>query len=203
MITTAEEYYKLLYKIQDENAPSLAVLLPSTETIYDIDLATRKINAPEFLSVETDHRSEIIYFKVPRYYDNIDLTNTTCVIQYINAAGEGRVYAVPFYDVDTYSTLNPEAGIDEPMILFPWVIEGSATKAAGDVTFTIRFYTLDSTAKFLTYNLNTLPATSKVLHGMDEGTDYDSNSDTLADYVEQVAYYAKVASEKDLYWIDL
>ena len=99
MITTPKEYYDLLYRIQDENKPSLAVLLPNDEKIYEIDMNSRKIEAPKYLSVELDHRAETIYFKVGRYYDNIDLANMTCVVQYINAKGEGRVYPVPFYDV--------------------------------------------------------------------------------------------------------
>jgi hypothetical protein len=34
MITTAKEYYENLLLIQDQNPPSLAVLLPSDEKIY-------------------------------------------------------------------------------------------------------------------------------------------------------------------------
>ena len=64
MITTPKEYYDLLYRIQDENKPSLAVLLPSNEKIYEIDMNSRKIEAPKYLSVELDHRAETIYFKV-------------------------------------------------------------------------------------------------------------------------------------------
>jgi len=108
-------------------------LLPSTERIYEIDLNTRTIDAPEWLSVETDHRSETIYFKVPRYFDHMDLTTTVCVIQYINANGEGRVYPVPYYDITTCTRENFETLEQEPYILFPWVIDGEATKAAGDV----------------------------------------------------------------------
>ena len=37
MVTNMQEYYDLLYRIQDQNKPSLAVLIPSTETIYDVD----------------------------------------------------------------------------------------------------------------------------------------------------------------------
>ena len=46
MITTPQEYYDLLYRIQDENKPTLALLLPSDEKIFEIDLKTRKIDAP-------------------------------------------------------------------------------------------------------------------------------------------------------------
>lgn len=158
MITDSKEYLGLLYKIQDENPPSLAVLAPAYEPFIEIDWSTRTINAPEFISVKSDHRSETVFFKMGRYYDCVDLSRMCGIIQYINAAGEGRVYTIPFYDVDTCS--------DENMILFPWVIEGEATKAAGKIQYSIRFFELDDSGTYLLYNLNTLPAESQVLEGI-------------------------------------
>lgn len=199
MMTERPEYLDLLYKIQDENKPSLAILLPGSEKIFNVDLASRKIEAPEYLSVETDHRSEVIYFRTGRYFDNIDLTNTVCVIQYINAANEGRVYVVPYYDVDTLSETNE--------MLFPWEIDGEATKVAGDVKYSIRFYVLDSNKvdKKLIYNLSTLAATSKVLHGIKidpkELEVPDKNYATTL--FDEIAAEAKKIADKDVYWIVL
>ena len=194
MITTPKEYYDLLYKIQDENKPSLAVLLPSDEKIYEIDMNSRKIEAPKYLSVELDHRAETIYFKVGRYYDNIDLANMTCVVQYINAKGEGRVYPVPFYDVETYA--------DENMMLFPWCIDGEATKASGNVTYSVRFYDIDESATYMRYNMSTLPSKSEVLHGISSKTDIDDSNDYLLSFKDQILAQLKKVSEYDLYWID-
>ena len=81
MITNATEYYKELYRIQDHNFQLQAVLVPSSERIYDIDLNTRKVSVPEYLSVETDHKAEVIYFRVDRYFDYMDLAEIPCVIQ--------------------------------------------------------------------------------------------------------------------------
>ena len=194
MITTPKEYYDLLYRIQDENKPSLAVLLPSNEKIYEIDMNSRKIEAPKYLSVELDHRAETIYFKVGRYYDNIDLANMTCVVQYINAKGEGRVYPVPFYDVETYA--------DENMMLFPWCIDGEATKASGNVTYSVRFYDIDESATYMRYNMSTLPSKSEVLHGISSKTDIDDSNDYLLSFKDQILAQLKKVSEYDLYWID-
>ena len=102
MITTAEEYNKYLYAIQDANRPVVALVLPHDEIIYRVDLNTRIIESPEFLSVETDHTAETIYFRMARFYENIDLTTMTCVIQYVNAEGKGGIYVVPYFDVETY-----------------------------------------------------------------------------------------------------
>lgn len=103
MITTIEEYYKNLGLIQDSNYPSKALLLPSDEFIYEINLDTRTIEAPVFLGVEKDHVAETIFFITNRFFCGIDLANTSCLIQYINAKGEGRFFPVPFYDTTTYS----------------------------------------------------------------------------------------------------
>lgn len=195
MITSQKEYYDLLYKIQDENKPSLAVLLPSTEKIYEVDMNSREIEAPKYLSVEHDHRAETIYFKIGRYLDNIDLANMTCIIQYINANGEGRIYRVPFYDVETYS--------DENMMLFPWCIDGEATKASGTVTYSIRFYDIDESATYLRYNVSTLPSKSEVLHGISSKTDIDGSNDYLASFKDELFAEIKKISEYDLYWVDL
>ena len=200
MITEKQEYLDLLYKIQDENKPSLAILLPGDERIYNVDLATRTIEAPEYLIVETDHRSEVIYFKVARYYDAVDLSNTVCVIQYINANKEGRVYAVPYYDIDTFSDTNE--------MLIPWEVDGEATVAAGDVQYAIRFYMLDSriTDKRLVYNLNTLTASSKVLHGIDidpEELQSSNDKEYIVTYLDEILAISREIANKDVYWVVL
>jgi hypothetical protein len=80
MITTAEEYQKHLWQLQDQNRPVSAILLPSDENVYEIDLNKRTINAPDFLSVKEDHAAETIYFLVDRFYDNMDLSTAACII---------------------------------------------------------------------------------------------------------------------------
>lgn len=182
MVTDSKEYLELLWRIQDENPPSLAVLAPAYEPFMEIDWSTRTIHVPEFISVRTDHRSETVFFKMGRYHDYVDLSQMCGIIQYINAAGESRVYPIPFYDLDTCS--------NENMILFPWVIEGEATKAAGTIQFSIRFFKLDLSGTKLIYNLSTLPAQSKVLEGIN--LKYDEvyhEIDLTPDTYEKGKYY--------------
>ena len=155
MITSLQEYYNLLYIIQDENPPELAVLIPGNEEPLRIDLDTRKINAPEYLSVATDHRAETVFFSVNRYFDNVDLSTMSCIIQFINAAGESGIYVVPFYDISR--------GDDN--MLIPWVIEGAVTAKAGSVVYSVQFFRVSESSSKYSYNLNTLAATSKVLEG--------------------------------------
>ena len=178
MITTQEEYYHLLYRIQENNAPTTAILLPSTERTYYIDLNKREIEAPEFLSVEHDHTAETLYFVVDRYYDHQDLSQMTCVIQYVNANNESYVYLVPYYDIDTLGNEFVNR------MIIPWNIGGNVTAYPGEVTFSFRFYKIDpyvlqasytdehgnfvvpNDKTIFLYNLSTQAATSKVLHGI-------------------------------------
>ena len=76
MVTNMQEYYDLLYRIQDQNKPSLAVLIPSTETIYDVDLSTRTINGPASLGVEPVLRPALLSFILNKYNDKKKKNNT-------------------------------------------------------------------------------------------------------------------------------
>ena len=107
MITSPLDYYNTIDRIKDKNKPHYAILLPTDETIYEIDLSTRKVEAPKFLSLQSDNYAETIYFKTDRFYDNMDLADTVCSIQYQNSGvknDEGRMYLVPFFDIITYIT---------------------------------------------------------------------------------------------------
>ena len=59
------------------------------------------------------------------------------------------------------------------------MIEGGATAFSGNVTFAVKFYSLDSSGKKFIYNLNTIPSTSKVLHGMNA-------SSKISDYIYEI-----------------
>lgn len=173
MLSTMQQYHDYLVSLQG-NPTSLAAAIPfnpKDQKIYNVDLNTRQIESPGFLSVETDHRAEIVYFKFDRFFDNFDLTKTVCLIEFYNKktykpktaktpASGLYVYRVPFYDVQTFER--------EGKVVIPWLIEGRATEVAGDVVFALRFYIADAEEEKFFYVLNTIPATGKVLHGMED-----------------------------------
>lgn len=205
MVTNMQEYYDLLYRIQDQNKPSLAVLIPSTETIYDVDLSTRTIKGPASLGVEADHRSEIIYFKLNRYYDHMDLINTTCLIQYENAEGKSGLYVVPFYDADTF--------IDEDKLLIPWCISGRVAAAAGKVKYSIRFYSIDSSKSELIYNLSTIETTTEIKQSLvvDINLDEEGDNDRVQRILDTKEYTVteqliaridQINKQMDIFWQD-
>ena len=214
MVTISTEYYRNLFRIQqDHNLPSLAVLLPSTENIYELDLNSRKIEAPEFLGTDTEHAAEVIYFKCDRFYDYMDLASCAIIIQYRTQKFNQQtrkteynygIYAVPFVDVATCSLENK--------MLIPWCVDGNVTAQAGEVTFSIRFYKIDENAERLQYSLTTLEAKSKVLDTLDalhDGADHPE-SEVSEQFVfqpseiEQVWFrLAELERHNDLEWIVL
>lgn len=199
MITTAEEYYSKLALLSNENPPIHAVL-PSIENVYEVDVKTKKVTAPKFLALEKDHRSEVIYFSVDRFVDYMDLSTTCCAIWYINALGEARVYSVPFYDIYTWA--------DKKKILFPWNLDAGVAAAPGTVQFSIQFFCVNdieqedgSLKKVISYNLNTLPATSQILKGMEINA---LNSEKLLINAEAFGILSsridEISKFQDLYW---
>lgn len=173
-LTKIESYEDLLFQLQtyeDEQGqryPQLVHLLPENDQIFDIDLDSRTISIPQFLSVQYDHNAEIIYFRCPRYFDNMDLATAVCIIEYINADGESGLYWVPYYNVDVYEDDDKEL---TPLMLIPWSIGGLATASSGMVTFTVRFYQLDAERKTFLFNMSMQPAQGEVLHGIDLSED--------------------------------
>ena len=172
MITTPEQYKAHLHIIQSISPPQFFPLNSvDNEKIYSIDLNTRVVESPEFLGALEDLGSEIIYFKIDRFYDYMDLATTSCVIEYVNAKGESGLYAVPFYDVMSFS--------NERQMLIPWCISNLVTEAIGEVKFQIFFYkiepykVLDEEGKDtgaseyrFDYKLSLQPATSRILPAM-------------------------------------
>lgn len=201
MITNPNDYYNAIQQIKDLNKPQYAILLPVDEKIYNIDLDNRSIEAPEFLSLQTDHYAETVYFLVDRYYDNMDLADTICTVQYQNEKDkDGRIYLVPFFDITTYKKENK--------ILIPWQISGEATRNAGTITFSVRFFKLNDFAengkKDYIYSLNTKPAVSKILYGMDIDPESNENLYIPADIVTQLMNdIERVSRQSDLYWIEI
>lgn len=194
MKINSEEYYNLLTHIKDNNPPFIAPLTPNSK-IIPINLNTRIIEMPDSIIVEEDHLSNIIYFEMDRFFDNYDLANSIGIIQYINAEGEGYLYPIPFYDIFTKK--------DEHKIIFPWCIEGHATKSFGDVEFAIKFFEIKN--KKIIYNINTQPAIATITKGLDKSPIENSNDYqyllSIAD--ELIAEIETIKRGQELYWIVL
>ena len=163
MITDPSEFRQKLQEIQN-SANVTFTHLPSNEPRFIIDANSREINIPSefsFLGVIGDHKAETIYFEIDRYFDDVDLSEHTCVIQFINKNPQTLKFNEGLYPVTTMD-INSIDG----KIIFGWNIMNDATQIAGDIHFSIRFYSIDSNNKF-TYNFNTLTANSIILDTLD------------------------------------
>ena len=188
---TQLEVYEKLYRRSDNYTSPLQI--PSNEPIMKIDLNSRTIEAPEYLSVQYDHNAETVFFIVDQYFDSVDLSTKTCIVQYKNALEEDRIFIVPYYDLS----------YEEGKIVFPWCISGEATKVSGPVEFSVRFYEVDIDNRKFSYNLNTQPAKSKVLHGMKSTIPEEYCSLDVQFEQEVLDRLARVERAYNLYWLEI
>jgi hypothetical protein len=208
MKVSPQEYNSLLGRLIDPNEYTNFLRIPADEPIYEIDLNQRKINVPEFLSVEEDHNAEIIWFKTDRFYDNIDLYDSTCWIQYINANNEEYFYAAPI--------IIGAQEFGNEQILIPWAISKEVAKATGIISFSFQFFKLSEDKNRFLYVLNTQVAKSKILAGLrvdpmafltdgeKEETDVLPEREWLANEITKLYdAYSTLSGDYKLYWIDL
>lgn len=194
----------VLQQIQQNNMASSSqlpapetIIMPTSQKLYEVDLSTRTISGPETLSVQSDHYAETVYFIMDRFYDNMDLAQTNCVVQYVSN-GESYVYAVPFCDVTTY----------EGKMIIPWTISLSATKNSGSVRYFINFYLIEKDtngeAKII-YSLNTRSTTSNILQTItsDDFIEEDRELNLPERYFEIVDTLAQMVDKASIYWTDV
>lgn len=183
-----------LYEIASQNSPNIAELPGAQRNMYEVNLSTREIDSPKFLSLNAEHQAEIVYFVMDRFYDYMDLTNTTCLIQYIAPDNKPYVYVVPFYDIYTFRHLNK--------LIIPWNIDGAATQSAGTIKYSIRFYKLQGEGKEakIVYNLNTLPAESKILDTLNVDPLNKEEVDFQTEAYEYLMSEISKLNRKELYW---
>ncbi len=163
MITDPSEFKQRLKEIQNSAKITFAHL-PSNEPRFIIDANSREINIPfefSFLGIIGDHKAETIYFEIDRYFDDEDLSTHTCVIQFVNRNPKTLEYNEGLYPVTTMDVNSIDG-----KIIFGWNIMNDATQIAGDIHFSVRFYSIDSNDKF-TYIFNTLTANSIILDSLD------------------------------------
>lgn len=179
------------------NRPTQITIPPMEESIYSIDLNTRAISGPKILGVKEDHDAEILYFKVNRYLDLTDLSETVCFVQYetVNKnTGEAYkgLYAIPYYDIETLKD-------SEEMILV-WEIQNLLTQSATSVTYSFRFIRVDDNKK-IEYSLNTLTTTSQILNSLDHIDIPIGETSPEADILSQLLQSIKnLESWRSTYW---
>ncbi|EXG87869.1 hypothetical protein K413DRAFT_4770 [Clostridium sp. ASBs410] len=178
MTSDAESYLKKLEEIQNGTTTQATIFNQTPdEEKFIINADTREISVPSSFSnigVIYDHNAETIFFKIPRYFDNVDLNDHTCIIQYINAGKEEDIYTVTQKDLSS-----------DGEIIFGWKITNSVTKYSGSVSFAVRFYSI--TNGIFDYNFNTKVAQFNVLSGLNiTANDISINPDLLSQWIEKI-----------------
>lgn len=133
---------------------------PPREDIWDIDSNTRRVYIPPqfrwIVAVQGDHYSEILTFRIDRYFDGVDLSQKTCIVQFLNAGGKAGTYQVQKMDTTT------EPG----KIIFQWAVDNVATQFSGELQFIIRFYSTNGKGLY-DFTFNTVPRIVLVHEGLD------------------------------------
>ena len=135
--------------------------LPLDEPMFEIDANTRKITVPnDFksngLSVQGDHLAETVYFVIDRYFDYMDLNNTSVTINWKMGSESGKTKKF------TMST-----DVIPGCIVFGWPIDNVLTQKSGTLTFAVEFSRKTNGDEGDTlYDFNTLPATVNIKDGL-------------------------------------
>ena len=143
--------------------------IPLDEGLFEIDANSRAITIPpEFdpnkgrgIGVQGDHLAEVLFFRIARYFDEMDFDTCDCHIEWINARGD-KMYS-PAYAKQL--VVNDEVGND-CSIIFGWIIDQNLMALEGSVQFAVRFVqhqNPEDVKSPITFNYLTSPATLKVL----------------------------------------
>lgn len=133
-------------------------MLPIDEDVFSINANTRDISVPKSfadngISVRGDEISEVIYFKINRFFDATDLFNQDVMIEWIAPSG------LKGYSVPTVKVLDETTNY----VIFGWALASAITSEAGNVIFSVRFYKYDGDTNKIQYSLSTKTQTAKIL----------------------------------------
>ena len=162
-ISTLEEYFSWLQNLGDEKlgGDRKYTILPIDEDHFEINANTRAISIPASfkkngVAVQGDDLAEVLYFKIDRYFDYMDLNNCDIYIQWEtpkDAEGKTIKSVSPAYIRDIAS----EPG----KLIFGWALSDAITANSGNLKFSVRFFQwkdTDDGKKTLAYSFSTLTA---------------------------------------------
>ena len=162
-ITTLEEYFSWIRNLG--NISKKYTVLPLDEDHFEINANTRAINIPASfkkngVAVQGDDLAEVLYFKIDRYFDYMDLNNCDIYIQWETPkAADGTTIksASPAYIRDIES----EPG----KLIFGWALSDAITANSGTLKFSVRFFQWEDPEnvkaggdKIIAYSFSTLTA---------------------------------------------
>lgn len=165
-ISSLDEYFSYIVQLNEINRRY--TILPLDEDVFEIDANTRTITVPQSfitngISVQGDEIAEIVYFKIRRFYDAIDLDTKDIYIQWRSAALDEKGNPIDGVSVPWVKDVESEPGY----IIFGWPLSSKITAKAGTIQFAVRFYEFDKDKDILTYSLSTLTQTAVIKPALD------------------------------------
>lgn len=121
----------------------------------EIDEYLRDILLPSeglFLGVHGDIEVNKILFLFPKYYNSIDMTEFTPIVNYVNANGDANYYECK------------EVKSSNGIAFFEWNITSDVTSHIGNIVFSVRLIKYDDVK--IIKEFNTKPSTGTVLEGL-------------------------------------
>lgn len=140
-------------------------LVPDTEPMIEVDLATRKITVPESLydiAVTGDNNAETLRIKVADRFDGVSLVEKNAFIWFRNARKE-----------DYRQDIETVQHIDGSLIL-DWRIDERLTRYKGEVQFKVGF---ESTL----YSLSSLPGKLNIAETLNAGTVFETQEESITE----------------------
>lgn len=159
--------------------------MDSSDYIHDsiqfiIDKNLRTIPVPSngsVLGVTGDNNVNRVNFKMERYYDGNDLSTFKIRISYINANGDNN-----FYDAT-------DMIVEDGNMIFTWLIASDVVAYAGNVSFAVRFFTVDDTDPTkIVKSFNTSIVTANVIQGMyvSDGMSQEDQHDIITQLLSMI-----------------
>jgi len=192
-ITSLNEYFQHIEELSElaigegrTGSDPYFLRLPLDEPFFEINANTRGITVPGELSqvgVVGDKLAEILFFKIDRYYDAVDLDTRHIYIEWELPDGTRGISRDFLRDTQS----------EKDKIIFGWLIDDVLTKQIGTIKFAVRFVEWtdrgDEAAANaqLLYSFSSLPATisiSDTLHYTlfedDEELKYNTDANVTA-----------------------
>lgn len=151
-ISNLAEYYANIVEISKlatdfgpsgHKAPYRFLLMPLDEPLFEIDANKRTISVPQVFSkngigVRGDHKAEILYFKIDKYFDYKDLFQVDSIIinWQFRPANASRNAEFP---INPSIALAPDDSYEDGHIVFGWVITNEMTPSKGTLNFSVSF----------------------------------------------------------------
>ena len=153
----------------------LSTLDTDKTLIIDKDLRIITIPAAvKSLGVQSDEDVLRLRFKMPRMYDDIDLSTFSIYINYMNAAGVGDVYTVD------------DMAFDDDTITFTWLVSRITTAAKGSVRFIVCMKLYDSAMEEVIKEYNTTIASLPVLEGLETSEAAIEQNPDILTYINEL-----------------